>query len=87
MSLDLEVIKARDAALREDGEAWSCKYCEWCSGCNMLRTCEAHDDDGDVPALVAEVERLREEVRHIERTRHSNRVLAAEVERLRGQHA
>ena len=41
----------------------------------------------DVPALVAEVERLRDELRHVERTRHSNRVLAAEVERLRGASA
>lgn len=69
--IDLEAVKARDAALREGGEAWTCKDCDWCSGCSMLRACEAHDDDGDVPALVAEVERLRAELAESTRPLHT----------------
>ena len=83
-AIDLDAIKARDAALREGGEAWRCKDCEWCSGCNMLRVCEAHDDDGDVPALLDAVERLRSMLIDAET---EAQMQAAEVERLRAENS
>ena len=82
VSIDLDAVKARDAALREGGEAWRCKDCEWCSGCNMLRVCEAHDDAEDVPALLEAIERLRSMLIDAET---EAQMQAAEVERLRAE--
>ena len=66
-ALDLGPIKKRDTDLRPDGDAWRCSRCDSCPECHRLITCEKHDDDEDVPKLIAEVERLLVEIKRLDK--------------------